>query len=693
MEFFVRKLPVVLWLLLVSLVYLSAHADASSLRRLSVAILEAASSDYPAAPMQEPADDAATLELGLLAQAALRDVSDATWGTLDEVTVLQEQLEQEIIKFAQEHHLETVVKKPLTRILSNNQDMQVGGNLAIWGTTTIETGLVINNNNGGTVAAPALQLSSFTGNQALLVTTTAGLNILQISTDVTQPALSIANSSGVFASTTSGARILVNGSVSSTGGQTITSGTLVISAGNIILPAANAAGTQGLIELGGTTSATNVNLYEFGTRNFFAGNGTVNASVTGADNISIGTSANSTLTTGSNTIAIGNGALATMNNSIAIGTLATATVNINAIAIGNDAVATATYSIAIGSFATTGLNANRAIAIGSTSSTGGAAPTVTGENGIALGSASASGAGPQVSGINAMAIGSAGRTGSVGVAGPVASGLAAIALGASDGTTVGASASGTRSVAIGSGSVATQADSIILGNPNNISVGVAIGTSTPSTTFTTTARLTIVTSGNQNAIATSNGTISAPAYSFISTNTSVGMYCPGQNQLGLVTSNTTRLLIDGTGSVSYFSKYKVHAFVNATVNPFTSGTNIIFNSVASPGYDINGNFATGSGTYTAPLSGYYLVSANVSLTNNSGNANSTITLVKNGTTQTSFSATQNNESANRTFNLSFAAIIQLNQNDTLNVQESHTAGVLGVLLNDTHISIHFMSTV
>jgi len=46
--------------------------------------------------------------------------------------------------------------------------------------------------------------------------------------------------------------------------------------GNIVLPAANNTSTQGILKLGGT-SGTQINVYQFGTRNFFAGSGTINS--------------------------------------------------------------------------------------------------------------------------------------------------------------------------------------------------------------------------------------------------------------------------------------------------------------------------------------------------------------------------------------------------------------------------------
>ena len=164
------------------------------------------------------------------------------------------------------------------------------------------------------------------------------------------------------------------------GGETIIAGNLNIVAGNIIMPAATPGASttvsNGLIELGGANaSATNINIFEAGTSNLFAGNYSTVPNVSGSNSISIGTSANSALTAGNNTIAIGTTSSAIATDSIAIGDAANATVA-------------------------------RTIVLGSTDSTStGAAPTATALNAIAIGSASGLLAGASATGIASVAIG------------------------------------------------------------------------------------------------------------------------------------------------------------------------------------------------------------------------------------------------------------------------------------------------
>src|SRR4029077_16421378 len=169
---------------------------------------------------------------------------------------------------------------------------------------------------------------------------------------------------------------------------------------NVILPAATAGTTItnttcGFIELGGASPSTlNVDIYEVGTRNLFAGNyTTVPAITTAADNNAKGTNALSAITSGTGNIAIGgfaNTTLTTANNTIAIGT---------------SSVATATDSIVFGNGSNTA--SSRAIVIGSRDSTNGvgAAPTAGAVDAIAIGSASGALAGSSATGVGSIALG------------------------------------------------------------------------------------------------------------------------------------------------------------------------------------------------------------------------------------------------------------------------------------------------
>jgi len=255
--------------------------------------------------------------------------------------------------------------------------------------------------------------------------------------------------------------------------------------GNMVLPAANAGGTQGILKLGGT-SATRVNVYEFGTRNLFAGSGAVNSSVTGADNISIGTTANSALTTQNNTIAIGNASQATATDSITIGnatnTSAARTIvlgSADSVGGGTAPIASVTNAIAMGS--ASGANAGAAatgisaIAIGGADGAGFTGAQATGDRSVAIGLDAIS------SGTLSIALGSASDT--AGGTAPIANNTNAIAIGGASGANIGASASGIASISIGgagpvfAGAKVTSDRSIALGlnATTTVATSIAVG--------------------------------------------------------------------------------------------------------------------------------------------------------------------------------------------------------------------------
>lgn len=279
--------------------------------------------------------------------------------------------------------------------------------LTVTGNITSSAAILVGN---GTTAAPALKLignpAAYSGNLVLQIDPLTNI--------VTQGAITTATSSSnavinggqpgpITIAATGATSTIALGSCSDTvdieGTLTInTSCATPTTIGNttsittvdglLVLPVANGAGTQGLIELGGTVITDNIQLYDFGTRNLFAGNYTSpNVSVTGTDNISMGTEANSTLTGANYTVAIGNGAQATSDDSIAIGRSTNSNAGV-AIGAGSNA---STFSVAIGTSYTFGISQ---VAIGN-----GAGALTAQNNSVAIGNSAA------VAGANAVALG------------------------------------------------------------------------------------------------------------------------------------------------------------------------------------------------------------------------------------------------------------------------------------------------
>jgi hypothetical protein len=302
--------------------------------------------------------------------------------------------------------------------------------------------------------------------------------------------------------------------------------------GNTVIQPASA--LSGQLVLGGPlTNSTNISMYDVGSRNLFIANGPVNVGVVGADNIAIGTQANSTLTTANSTIALGNGAVASADNTLSIGSSAQSSGGAD-IAIGQSAHASNLFSIAIGDSSTSSgfaslaagnattatqdnavclgngstCNGNSSIAIGHTAQaihnndigigtdaqSNGGNDIAIGQNanasnlfGIAIGSTSTS------SGFASLAVGNATTATQDNAVclgnSSTCNGNSSIAIGHTAQATQGnaisigtnAAALATNSIAIGENTIAPQADSLILGDIYNASFAVGIGTNTPTT--------------------------------------------------------------------------------------------------------------------------------------------------------------------------------------------------------------------
>ncbi|WP_276479550.1 beta strand repeat-containing protein [Paraflavitalea pollutisoli] len=237
------------------------------------------------------------------------------------------------------------------------------------------------------------------------------------------------------------------------------------------------------------------------THSFAFGNGATTAfSLTNA--FAFGTGAT---VSGSNSFAIGQNALANSPTSFALGSGATVPFGVqDAMALGSNAAANALNSIAIGSYAAntfrTTANGVGSIAIGRSSVSNATSSIALGDSAIvAFVSNPSIGIGRKtvINGSNSVGIGTTVTIGTVNNGTALGSstsitGANATALGfsssvsAANATALGANAtvSGANSTAIGYNTAVTQSDAIILGDLNNSSLSVGIG----SQTFTSGAR-------------------------------------------------------------------------------------------------------------------------------------------------------------------------------------------------------------
>jgi len=314
---------------------------------------------------------------------------------------------------------------------------------------------------------------------------TSNASSISLATNGCTPRLVVGSAGNVTVNApTSGIGLTVNSGVD------VVTGDVNIQSGNLVLvaptPNTSTASAVGLIELGGANaSSSNVSLFNLPSRNVFIGNYTTVPNSTGADNISIGTDANSNLTTENLSIAIGcsdgagapqatttaiaigsgNGAFAGPNSSnfvnIAIGSSdgntagAIASGGAYSIALGCGSLSEDVGTISIGSGDNVGANSQSTggISIGSGLSMVNGA-VATSNCGVAIGSSNATSGGAASYGYGSIALG----------CGTSASSTGTVAIGGTDGTLNGAIADNNYSISIGTNSHSAASDS-----------GIAIG--------------------------------------------------------------------------------------------------------------------------------------------------------------------------------------------------------------------------
>lgn len=340
---------------------------------------------------------------------------------------------------------------------------------------------------------------------------------------------------------------------STTGNITATAGNVVITAGNLTLPNTNGAGTNGEITFGGNRWISN-----FGTANTFVGEGSGNTTLTTADNnVGVGLSSLESLTTADRSVAIGSQA----------GRFITTAAN--CVGVGYQALQGNSIGTPLTGVGNTAIGYQSGIEIGA------------GTYNILLGYGSAfqltSGSYNVLMGINAPTI-----------------------------------ATGSSNIFI-HGTTANAAESNIIrigttGAGNGQQNKCFIAGTTGVTPDTADAKLMIMDSLGQ------MGTLGA------ATNGQIAIGSTGANPvLATITAGSGIDVTNGAGTITVaaaaaqasFSAYLGAADSNVTGNgtDYQLGTNVAFTEISDPGADFNVN-----GTFTAPVTGNYMLSAQVACT-------------------------------------------------------------------------------
>lgn len=242
------------------------------------------------------------------------------------------------------------------------------------------------------------------------------------------------------------------------------------------------------------------------------------------------------------------------------------------------------------------------------------------------------------------------------------------------------------------GKVANSATSAQVGNVFNAIVlrdGVgnfSAGTITAS--LTGAASLNVLKAGDTmtGALILPAGTAAVPSLQFTgSTNT--GLSAPAANTLAISTSGASRLNINSSGNVTYQNNYKLQAYrsTNQAVNNTTA--TIIFD-VAS--IDTNSNYNTGTGIYTVPVTGTYLIAVTVTTQTSNQPSIQVVNIVRNGSPVTGASVAQGVSNNNRNQPITTVALVALTAGDSIRVDYT-TDKSDTIQANHTHIAINYMS--
>jgi hypothetical protein len=198
--------------------------------------------------------------------------------------------------------------------------------------------------------------------------------------------------------------------------------------------------------------------------------------------------------------------------------------------------------------------------------------------------------------------------------------------------------------------------------------------------------MTITAGAGQRSLQLSAGTAAIPSLTFVGS-TTTGFSAPVANTLNISTSGAARVNIDITGSVLTQRSYKVHAYASATQNINNTTANIIFGTEV---IDTNNNFNTTTGTYTAPVTGVYMVHAVVTTQTSGQPSTQTVNITKNGVVQTGYSVSNVVTTNNASNGISTVGLMTLAANDTVNI--SYTTNKNDTIqVGGTHITIYYFS--
>ncbi|KKS68425.1 MAG: Cell wall surface anchor family protein [candidate division TM6 bacterium GW2011_GWE2_42_60] len=166
--------------------------------------------------------------------------------------------------------------------------------------------------------------------------------------------------------------------------------------------------------------------------------------------------------------------------------------------------------------------------------------------------------------------------------------------------------------------------------------------------------------------------------------------------LNLKANNKTGLSIDSSGNTTYASKYKAAAYVGANITPPLAAdvTTVVF---GTENYDYNSNYVNTTGIYTAPVTGLYLVTAQVCAQIGEVGAkeiglflNGTAAVIPGAQAKIVVPTIISSDSGTDTRMLNFTTMVALTAADTIQVR--YTGDTLDTIFADSSsFAVHYMS--
>ena len=225
--------------------------------------------------------------------------------------------------------------------------------------------------------------------------------------------------------------------------------------------------------------------------------------------------------------------------------------------------------------------------------------------------------------------------------------------------------------------------------------GIHIRTGDSSASVSSDADLLVLEEGGDTGcgITFASGTSSAARINFAdSGDNDIGQikYAHDDNSMSFTTNTAVGMNIDANGHVTKPLQPAVHAYSSSAQNDIANG--IVTIQLDAEVYDVNSDFNTSNYTFTAPVTGKYLVSSNVDLTDIDTATQwlyGALIVTSNRNYYASLIDPRNlNSDSNQSF--SSSTLVDMDANDTLVLKvrsSSHGAAQMNVTVTETYMTI------